>query len=246
MKAVTQPSVIKLSTSEPAIDPDVARRVGQEVLENRLDPATWATALSASGGKRQDALAVYARLRIQQLGTRRRRTHARVESFDFRRVNHCFGVKTVQDLLQRTNPGKQLNLVKPRLSLISLMTLGIGAAGCVGSLGRLLGGALPERFAAMVPIAAIVCGIAAVVTVVSLRFILPKRWIMVGWNSGMLAICSMACFASLLFGVKLISHAPPLELRKTAARPLAVSNAPVLVKPKAVPTRMTVSNENSR
>jgi hypothetical protein len=84
------------------------------------------------------------------------------------------------------------------------------------------------------------------VTVVSLRFILPKRWIMLGWNSGMLAVCSMACLASLLFGVKLISHAPPLETRKATARPLAVSNAPVLIKPKVVQPRMTVSNKISR
>jgi hypothetical protein len=159
MKAATQPSVVKLSTSEPTVDPDVARRVGQEVLENRLDPATWATGLSASGGTRQDALAVYARLRIPQLGSRRRRIHAREEPFDYRRLTHCFGVKTVQDLLQRTNPGKQLNWLMPRLSVISRTTLGIGAAGCVGSLGRLLGGALPERFLSLVPLAAVLCGI---------------------------------------------------------------------------------------
>ncbi len=243
MNAVTHPSVIKLTSREPEIDPAVARQVGQEILDNRLDPATWATALSSSGGKRQDALAVYARLRIHQIGTRRRRIHSRAASFDCRRVAKCFGVKTVQDLLQRSTPGKQMNFIKPRLSAIYLTILGIGAAGCVASAGRLLGGFLPERLSAILPVLAVSFGIAAVISVISLRFVLPKRWVMLGWNSGLLATCAMLCFGSLFFGVKLIANAPPLEFRRTTVEPPAPEGVPVLVRPKTHGKPLTVSNE---
>lgn len=232
MIAATPSSVVKLATSEPSIDTDVARMVGQEILENRLDPATWATALSSSGGKRQEALSVYARLRMQQVGSRRRNVNNRAESFNFRRVTQCFGVKSVQDLLQRSHPGKQLNFLRPRLSALSLITLGIGAAGSAGSLGRLLGETLPYQMSSVLPLLAILFGLGVVISAVMLRFILPRRWVMIGWNAGLTAVCMLACAGSLLFGVKLISRAPPMEFKKTELKGNAVNtNRPVLVKP---------------
>ncbi|MES2659933.1 MAG: hypothetical protein V4689_15035 [Verrucomicrobiota bacterium] len=249
MKASPQSSIIKLvSECEPSIDPEVARLVGQEILEKRLDPATWATALSASGGEHQEALAAYARIRIQQVGSRRRLRQSKVKSFEFRRVTQCFGVKTVQDLLQRTNPGKQLNFLKPRLSVISLMTLGIGSAGCVAAAGRLLDRFLPDMLSAAVPLLAVLCGLATVTAAVSLRFLLPKRWVMLGWNSGLQLACMAACFASLLFGVKLIAHAPPLETRVETVRPPSPSPKPVavLVKPKLKQQEMAALNKTGR
>ena len=249
MRTKSHTPVIELISDEnPSVDPDVAKQVGREILENRLDPGTWAQALSSSGGERQEALAAYARIRIQQVTTRRRLRNSKVKSFEFRRVTKCFGVKTVHDLLQRSNPGKQLNFLKPRLSLFSLMTLGIGAAGCVAAAGRLLEPSLPEKLTALLPVVALVCGLAAVTAVISLRFILPKRWIMLGWNAGMQFACMVACFASLLFGVKLIAHAPPLETSHvTKAKPLVASNAkPVLIKGKLKRESLTAQNNSSR
>ncbi|MES2475509.1 MAG: hypothetical protein V4640_06995 [Verrucomicrobiota bacterium] len=241
MIAANPSSVVKLTTGEPPIDIDVARMVGQEILENRLDPATWATALSSNGGKRQEALAAYARLRMQQVGSRRRSVQNRAESFNFRRVTQCFGVKTVQDLLQRSHPGKQLNFLRPRLSVLSLMTLGIGAAGSAGSIGRLLGEHLPYRVTSVLPLLAILCGLAAVISVVMLRFILPRRWVMIGWNAGLMAVCVLACAGSLLCGVKLIAHAPPMEFKKTPVKSATAANKPVLVKPNIALEDMAVS-----
>lgn len=249
MKAKSLSPVIELiSDNDPTVDREVAKQVGQEILENRLDPGTWAQALSACGGKRQEALAAYARIRIQQVTARRRLRLSKVKSFEFRRVTKCFGVKTVHDLLQRSNPGKQLNFLKPRLSLFSLMTLGIGAAGCVAAAGRLLESSLPERLSALLPLVALACGLAAVTAVISLRFILPKRWIMLGWNAGMQFACMVACFASLMFGVKLIAHAPPLEsYHVSKAKPLAASNRkPVLIKGKLKRETLTALNSPGR
>ena len=242
------PVIELISDENPSVDPDVAKQVGREILENRLDPGTWAQALSSSGGERQEALAAYARIRIQQVTTRRRLRNSKVKSFEFRRVTKCFGVKTVHDLLQRSNPGKQLNFLKPRLSLFSLMTLGIGAAGCVAAAGRLLEASLPEKLATLLPVVALVCGLAAITAVISLRFILPKRWIMLGWNAGMQFACMVACFASLLFGVKLIAHAPPLETSHvTKAKPLVASTEkPVLIKGKLKRESLTAQNNSSR
>ena len=248
MKTKSLSPVIEfISDSDPTIDPEVAKQVGQEILENRLDPGTWAQALSASGGERQEALAAYARIRIQQVSARRRLRHSKVKSFEFRRVKKCFGVKTVHDLLQRSNPGKQLNFLKPQLSIISLMTLGIGSAGCVGAAGRLLGARLPEELAVFLPFVAVMCGLAAITVAVSLRYILPKRWIMLGWNTGMQLACMAACFASLLFGVKLIAHAPPLESRHvTVVKPPMAKATPVLIKGKLKDRELTALNKTSR
>lgn len=225
MKAMSKSFAVEnISVCEPAIDHQVAELVGQEILENRLDPGTWATALSASGGRRQDALAAYARIRIQRLSTHQRLRYAKVESFESRRMTKCFGVKTVQDLLMRSNHGETLNFLKPRLSFVSMMILFIGSAGCIGALGRLLGTVLPESLAETLPMVAMLCGLLAVASAVTLRMTLPKRWIMLGWNTGLLCVCTMACFGSLVFGVKLIARAAPME---SVAKPTAVSTTVV-------------------
>lgn len=231
MIAATPSTLAGPCPGEPSVDSDIARMVGREILDNRLDPATWATALSEGGGN-QEALAAYVRLRMRQVGTRRRDVRNRADSFNFRRVSQCFGVKTVQDLLQRSHPGRQLNFLRPRLSVLSLMTLGIGAAGSAGSLGRLLGEALPYRMSSVLPLLAILFGLGVVVSAVMLRFILPRRWIMLGWNSGLAALCMLVCACSLFLGVKLISRAPPMDFRKALLKDDAANAAkPVLVKP---------------
>jgi hypothetical protein len=224
MKAMSRSFEMEtLADFEPTIDPQVAEQVGQEILENRLDPATWATALSASGGKRQEALAAYARIRLHRVASHQRLRQAKVASFESRRVNQCFGVRTVQDLLWRAHPERQLNFLKPRLSVLPLVILCIGSAGSVGVLGRLLGHALPDLLAMLLPSVALLAGLAVVAAAVMLRFTLPKRWIMLGWNTGLLCACAVACFGSLLGGVKLIARAAPLEVVEKAGNPVAVS-----------------------
>jgi hypothetical protein len=225
MKAMSQSIAMEnIAVFEPATDPGVAEQVGQEILQNRLDPAAWATALSASGGKRQDALAAYARIRIQRVAKHRKLCHAKIKSFESRRLTQCFGVKTVQDLLLRSHPEKQVNFLKPRLSVVTLLILCIGSAGLVGATGRLLGGMLSAGIAGTL---AVLAGLVVVAAAIGLRFMLPKRWIMLGWNTGLLCACTMACFGSLVCGVKLIARAAPLGSLQATAAPVAVTSVPV-------------------
>jgi hypothetical protein len=261
--AASSRRIERLYPDEAEIDPEIAELVGQEILRERLEPAAWARALASSGGKKQDALASYARIRMQQVASHRRQRRAKSQSFEARRLTTCLGIKTVQDLLQRSNRGGQLNLIKPRLSYVWLAILMLGCSGSVASLGRLMGSVLPESIAAWVPGLALLCGIASVAVVLGLRALLPKRWVMLGWNTGMAFVCTLACFGSLALGAKLIARTPPDVIRNltasvpaeapqpaTPARPAA---KPLLVKPKlsrqeapAVPARATASIRNER
>ena len=212
MKAMSHSLPVEnISVCEPTCEPDVAKQVGKEILENRLDPAAWATALSSCGGKRQEALAAYARIRIKQIGTRRRLSQSKFKSFECRRITQCFGVKSVQDLLQRSHPGKPLNFLRPHLSVLSLTTLGIGTAGSTGSLGRLFVDDLPDFMTSTLPLLTMLAGIAMVGLALALRYLLPRRAIMLGWNTGLVAACTMACFISLFCGVTLFSQAEPFH-----------------------------------
>jgi len=241
----------RLYPDDAEIDPEIAEQVGQEILRQRLEPAAWARALAASGGKKQDALASYARIRMQQVAAHRRLRRAKSQSFEARRLTTCLGIKTVQDLLQRSNRGGQLNLLKPQLSYIWLGILMLGCSGSVASLGRLLGGFLPESISSWLPGIALFSGIIAVGGVLCLRAMLPKRWVMLGWNTGLALVCTMACFGSLAFGAKLIARTPPDVIRKLTAggpveaeqsavpspvaAPVPSSAKPLLVKPKLSP-----------
>jgi hypothetical protein len=238
------PPVEKLFPSERPVDPEIAERVGQEIIQNRLEPGAWATALAASGGKRQDALAAYARIRMQQISAQRRLRRDKAQSFEARRLTTCLGIKTVQDLLQRSNRGGQLNLIKPRLSYIWLGILLVGSAGAAASVGRLLGDLVPDRLERWIPAMALLCGMAAVGGVLMLRALLPKRWVMLGWNTGFTTLCSLACFASLCFGAKLISRTSPEVIQKITSGPTAIS-APVPVpaapsSPAPAPARLVL------
>ena len=133
----------KLIACDRPVDPAIAEQVGQEIIQNKLEPGAWANALAASGGKRQEALAAYARIRMQQVTAQSRVRRAKALSLEARRLNTCLGIKTVQDLLNRSNRGGQLNLIKPRLSVIWLAILLVGSAGSVASVGRLLGDVVP-------------------------------------------------------------------------------------------------------
>jgi len=234
----------RLYPDDAEIDPEIAELVGQEILRERLQPAAWARALAAGGGRKQEALATYARIRMEQVASTRRLRREKSRSFEARRLTTCLGIKTVQDLLRRSNRGGQLNLLKPRLSYVWLAILMLGCAGSIASLGRLMGHFLPESVGAWLPGLALLCGIAAVAVVLGLRVLLPKRWVMLGWNTGLAFLCSLACFGSLALGAKLIAHTSPDVIRKLAAgvpgesgpvAPAAADPTPLLVKPKISP-----------
>ena len=252
--AASSRRIERLYPDDAEIDPEIAELVGQEILRERLEPAAWARALAASGGKKQDALASYARIRMQQVASHRRLRRAKSQSFEARRLTTCLGIKTVQDLLQRSNRGGQLNLIKPRLSYVWLAILMMGCSGSVASLGRLMGRFLPESMGVWLPGFALLCGIAAVAVVLGLRALLPKRWVMLGWNSGLALVCSLACFGSLALGAKLVARTSPDVIRKLtagapadtagAAAPVPSTAKPLLVKPKLSPMTRTGGSDH--
>jgi hypothetical protein len=242
MKTTTLAAAVhKLVSPEPRLDPDIAERVGQEILRDRLEPGAWATALAASGEKKQDALAAYARIRIRKLADERRNRQAKSSSFEARRLNTCLGIKTVQDLLDRSNCGGRLNLIRPKLSVIWLLILMIGCTGSMACLARLLEPFMPDRFEKLTLLMAPLVGIAAVGFALLSRALMPRSWVMQAWNSGLAFIGTMACFGSLYLGAKLVARTPPADIQEMTrlsrgAVPTApaapVRPAPVLVTPK--------------
>ena len=244
MKTFTLAAAVhKLVAPEIQLDREIAERVGQEILRDQLEPGAWATALAASGGEKQDALAVYARIRIRKLSTERRTRQAKSRSFEARRLTTCLGIKTVQDLLDRSNRGGRLNFLRPKLSLTWLLILMIGSTGSMACLIRLLEPFMPDRFEKPALLAAPVLGIAAVGIALLSRALLPKNWVMQGWNTGLAFVGSMACFGSLYLGAKLVARTPPAAIqemtRLSRANPPASAirerQAPVLVTPKRLP-----------
>lgn len=194
---------------------EVAEQVGREILESRLEPGAWATALYECDGKRQDALAVYTRLRVRQLTKQRRVRLAKVSNFEARRLAICMGdqatrdsiARTVQEMLGHGGTRKAKNFAKPRMSLIWMSILFFGTAGTVASFGRLFSHLLPESITSPLTMVALLAGVGVVWSAMVLRYYLPKRWIMLGWNSGLVVTCNLLCLSSVLLGTKLIKKA---------------------------------------
>lgn len=236
MKTTTlRAAVHKLVSPQADLDREIAERVGQEILRNSLEPGAWATALAASGGKKQDALAVYARLRLQHLSVDRKNRHAKTQSFEARRLNTCLGIKTVQDLLDRSNRGGRLNLVRPKLSFIWLMILMIGSTGSIACLARLLANVLPGRSEHWLLMSAPVLGGVIVLAALISRLLLPKAWVMQGWNTGLCLAGTIACFGSLVFGAKVVARTPPAVMDQLVRHAAPADPRPELVKPKTAP-----------
>lgn len=212
---------------------EVAEQVGREILESKLEPGAWATALYESGGKRQEALALYARLRVRKLTKQRRIRLAKVRSFESRRLSKCMGdnetremiAKTIQDMLLNNRSGQSKNFMKPRLSIIWLFVLFIGTAGTVASLGRLFLKDIPESLGNPVTLVSLLAGVGAVWGALVLRVFLPKRWVMLGWNTGLVVTCNVVCLSSLFLGTKVIRRAIAI-----GADPAAVQQSPLPIK----------------
>jgi len=193
---------------------EVAEQVGREILESRLEPGAWATALYECGGRRQDAIAMYARLRVRKLTKQRRIRLAKVRSFESRRLMTCMGdqatrellAKTIQEMLHSSKRGQPLNFMKPKLSVLWLFILFLGTAGTVAALGRLYSSYIPGALTHHPAMPAILAGVATVWGVLMLRYLLPKRWIMLCWNTGMVVACNIVCLCSLFLGTKVIKQ----------------------------------------
>ena len=216
---------------------EVAEQVGREILEGRLEPAAWAAALVEAGGKRREAIAAYTRIRARKLGELHRVQRQRDVSLDVRRVAKCMGdttarnelARSIQELIDSERRDSPLNYVRPKLSLLWLAILFVGSAGTVASLGRLFGERLPDIVQAG-PFAPTI-GLLSVLSAAALRYGLPKRWVMLGWNTGMIAACNIVCLCSLLLGAKVIKRAVAVDSRPVSAiealqGPTAPANPP--------------------
>ena len=193
---------------------EVAELVGKEILESRLEPGAWALALSECRGEHEEALSAYARIRMRRLKPKRKVQHAKRDCLEQRRMASCLGVdaptltsrRSIQDLLQSPNRGKELNFLNPKLSLTWLSILMLGCAGMVATFGRLMADVLPDSVNRGLPMVSIAAALLALAVVLVLRKVLPKPWIMEGWNTGMIATCNLVCLASLFFGAKLVKR----------------------------------------
>ena len=72
---------------------------------------------------------------------------------------------------------------------------------------------------------ALLAGVGTVWSALVLRYFLPKRWIMLGWNSGLVVACNVVCLTSLFLGTKVIKHAIAtdtvvLPIRQQTAAPM--------------------------
>lgn len=194
---------------------EVAEQVGREILESQLEPGAWATALYECEGKRQDALALYTRLRIRRLTRQRRVRLTKIRSFESRRIAHCMGdhsaretiARTIQAMLGNPHRSKSANYLKPKLSIIWLAILFVGTAGTVSSLGRLFASILPDSLENPLTFIALLAGAGSVWCAILIRHFLPKRWVMLGWNTGLVLTGNVLCITSLLLGTKLIKQA---------------------------------------
>lgn len=222
---------------------EVAERVGREILESSLEPGAWATALYECEGRKEDALAVYTRLRVRQLMKQRRVRLAKVGMFESRRLMVCMGdqetrdtiARTIQEMLGNPTRGKSINFVKPKLSFIWMSVLFFGAAGTASSLGRLFSHLLPDSIRNPLSLVALLVGVGAVWTAVALQHYLPKRWIMLSWNSCLVLTCNVLCLTSLLLGAKVIKRSGSLQTSVPPVHVVAV--APVTMREK--PTQKT-------
>ncbi len=234
---------------------EVAEQVGREILESQMEPGAWATALYESEGRREDALALYTRLRIRRLSKQRRVRLAKVRSFESRRLLNCMGdqatreslAKTIQEMLGNAKSrGKPMNFMKPRLSIVWLAVLYFGTAGTVASLGRLFGSFLPDILSHTPVLVAMLAGVGSVWSAVVIRQFLPKRWIMLGWNTGLVLTCNVVCLSSLLLGTKVIREACTSEMAIAPSRTAQAPARTVLVKPREMKEPYLVSTATTK
>ncbi len=199
---------------------EVAKKVGREILESQLDPAAWASALSESEGNRQLALSRYALIRIRSLEKQHCDRVAKIDSLESRRLKQCLTgrknpraiARSVHELLDGPRPRRQLNFLKPSLCPLWLAILWIGSTGTIATLGYLSVNFVPEGFAKHLTQISACCGLLVVGSALLLRQILPKTWILHGWNISLVAACNLVCLSSLFLGTKIIKRTMARDL----------------------------------
>ena len=232
----------------------MAEQVGREILESKLELGAWATALDECGGRKQEALATYARLRVRAADQDPRRIRmVKNHSFESRRLAHCMGDKgpakcwqrTIEDMLNNSRRGIAKNFMKPRISVSMVVHL----VRRHGRKGWRRCDASRSTFPEHINNPPIVhrhprrCGLGLGSARTAL--LLPKRWITLGWNTGIVVTCNVLCLTSLFLGTKLIKRAiatgtsvvPAQEARKASRK------APRLRKrkPNGTPTSFPAS-----
>ncbi|MCF7732568.1 MAG: hypothetical protein K9N23_12825 [Akkermansiaceae bacterium] len=243
----TQETATRVQTNADA-QSEVAKTVGREILESRLDPAAWATALAESGGNRQQAVSHYARIRMESLALQLTTSVAKIASLERRRLKQCLGGPLVQpaiagsvrEMLDRPRRERPLNFPKPSLSPLWLAILWVGSTGMTATCGQLLVAHLAAGIASHLVMISALCGLAVVGGALLLRLKLPKPWIQQGWNAGLVAICHLVCLSSLFLGTKVIKRSMATAsmdhpIQRVAAAPVRSAEPAPKPAPKASP-----------
>lgn len=184
----------------------------------RLEPSTWAAAVASSGARHDDAMAAYARLRMQRLASQAALQRGRTESLDDRRRNSCLRAKITVDAPLTKSAGRAPSPPLPPVSLTWLGILLVSTSGTAGSAGRLLGGGFPPEVDRWIPGIAILFGCCVVTASLWLRRALPARTVKYGWDSGLALVCAISSFASLYCGWKLMHRTSPEILQALVTR----------------------------
>ncbi len=181
-------------------------RVGQEIMDGAYEPGTWAQALAAAKGNRELAIADYATRRMEGLTQERNEAASKRKQMESRRLNSCYGVRTVQDILKGMGGSAVLNLPRPKLAFIWMLLLLVGTAGSFAALSKLSMISIPETM--NVPILSLGLGIMMVLVTKMLGLFLSPftlRWV---WGQGLVAVCAASCITSMLLGAKLMMINP--------------------------------------
>jgi len=188
-----------LRIREAEIDRELAEIVRLEIYRGQLEPAAWSVALFTAGGVRDEALKEYTRIRMQELsGERPNKSH----SFNGRLLKRQ-GIRSVRDLLDRSNRGDRLNLPKPKLAVIWLVLLMIGTTGSALCLAMFFEPLMPDHMENRILLTSPLLGLSAVVAALFARVILPKFQVRHGWNSWVAIASAVACAGCLYLGSKL-------------------------------------------
>ena len=129
------PVVPKLRPDDelPAAPNEAYRQVGEEVLRKRFDPECWARALAASGGRDDDPIIHYTRIRTESLLDRKKKELRRSDELERRRMRYCSPEKR-----ERTPPETSLGENKSRYAVVD--TFFWHVVGIVALVGALLAG----------------------------------------------------------------------------------------------------------
>lgn len=184
--------------------PEALRQVGMEVLRKDLDPAAWAQALVESRGSRDDAMASYAKFRLQALVEEQGERQGKKVHLEERRRQSFRDFREVPVMPPEEAPGQRLHGFMD--ALFWHFVAMVGMLGCLLAAGLLW------------PSLKLNLGWQVVLLVVAGMQLIP----LLGWYAGrgvrgavsyaqaaQMAAC-LAMIGSMWFGLKLVQK-PPRE-----------------------------------